>query len=229
MEIFQPEYFKDFSTFIFSFLTGGVAIVGLFIAFETFKVAKQAKDEWIKQKKFDIDTNGYANSIYALRLIEKLRQEPYDYDFVKKNYENELTYIFENDNSIDNKVYLSFVKFYSYHQYRKSLSNELDEVRRNALIVQRGSDDVSLKNYYNGILNFDANFSLISNDYHCLVLFEFLDKYPAEHLLGLAKDNFIRFTTLDKKTIFEEYNRLFKSVDDPLKQLRNTQISFFKL
>lgn len=53
MDIFLPQNFFALSDILTSVLTGAVAAAGLLIALKTYVIAREAKDEWKKQKDMD--------------------------------------------------------------------------------------------------------------------------------------------------------------------------------
>ena len=55
MEIFEPQNFFNMASVLAGIFTGILAIAGLIIAYKTFLIAREAKNEWKRQKFFEIE------------------------------------------------------------------------------------------------------------------------------------------------------------------------------
>lgn len=237
MEIFEPKHFFELAPVLTSVITGLVAALGLYIAFKTFIVAKEAKDEWKRQKTFDIDIDGYASSIDALKLLEDLRLDQYDADTVKEHSNDILTYIYSKG---ENDVYKSYIQLYSYSSYYQKMKDRIFEIRKKALIILNISEDQELIDFYDKVLSLEASLFSIHHNYHVSKINGFIDHYQYK---GIMKENYapnIYFNALRRQTSEDEisneelyiqlYVRYFGLPDDNddwLADLRNKHISFY--
>ena len=126
MEIFEPKNFFDFAELLTNVFTGAVAVVGLLIALKTFEIAKEAKDEWINQKKHE----------YEVTIKSKLKELIdtmyliYDYNKNKTqvfiNASTELKYqkgVYEDLRSLDKNVNIA-IDYLSHRLYSKGKYEE---------------------------------------------------------------------------------------------------------
>ncbi|WP_164126199.1 hypothetical protein [Sphingobacterium luzhongxinii] len=237
MEIFEPKHFFELAPVLTNVITGLVATLGLYIAFKTFIVAKEAKDEWKRQKTFDIDIDGYASSIDALKLLEDLRLDQYDAEPTKEHSNEILTYIFSKG---ENDVYKSYIQLYSYSSYYQKMKDRIFDIRKKALIILNISEDQELIDFYDTVLSLEASLFSIHHNYHVSKINGFVDRHQYD---AIVKENYaanIYFNDLRKQIsqdsasdeelyalLYDRFFGLQNDNDDWLAGLRNKHISFY--
>lgn len=233
MEIFEPNNFFQITGLIGNIITGLIAVSGLMIALLTYRVAEKALSVWKKEKEFDINIEGYANSLDAIKLLEDLRVEQYNPDLVKEAWTEVLLDIF---NANEQEVYKSFINLFSYSKYYNTiLKGGMLEMRKQAIKVLNVSSEKDLIDFYNKYISVEANMFAIHHNYHFSKINAFIKKY---NYTKFKKENFavcIYFNALkvkepntpDNKLYEDLYIHFFDNVGgDPLEGLRAQQVSF---
>lgn len=233
MEILEPSNFFDLAGLLANVFTGAVAVVGLLIALKTYEVATRALVEWRNQKVFEIDIDGYANTLEALKVLEDLRHEQYDADLVKEHSEGILTDIFSTG---ETEVYKSYVNLYSYSKYYNDLKPGIFEVRKRAITIFNQSEDRDLIDFYDNFMSFEANLFSIHHNYHISIINRFVDdyQYPNIEKESPAINLYYNSVKRDHPEIpdFDIYKMLYEKFflmhdGDWLKDLREKHTSFF--
>lgn len=234
MEIFEPRNFFQLTEAFTNIFTGVIACVGLLIALKTYEVAIKALGEWKNQKKFEIDVEGYAFTIDALKTLEDLRLDQYNPEFVKTHSEDILDDI-KSAGEMD--AYNSYVKLFSYSKYYNDLKPQIFEVRKKALIIFNQSDDSELIDFYDSYISFEANIFSIHHNYHTYIINKFVDKYQYSRIAKEKPAINIYFNSLKMENPdyndFEIHSFLYKKFflyddeDDWLENMRKKHISFY--
>ncbi|GEM_PF-1395234 len=233
MEIFEPKNFFDFAELLTNVFTGAVAVVGLLIALKTYEVATKALGEWRNQKIFEIDIDGYANTLEALKVLEDLRHEQYDAEFVKSHSEDILTDIF---NTGEELVYKSYVNLFSYSKYYNDLKPDIFEIRKKAITIFNQSEDKDLIDFYDHFMSFEASLFSIHHNYHTSIINSFVDNYQYPNIEKEAQAINLYYNSVkrDNPEIddFDIYKMLYEKFflldnGDWLDGLRAQHTSFF--
>ncbi|MDQ1150339.1 hypothetical protein QE382_002323 [Sphingobacterium zeae] len=210
-----------------------MAVVGLLIALKTYEVATKALGEWKNQKIFEIDIDGYANTLEALKVLEDLRFEQYNPDLVQSHSKEILTDIF---NAGEKDVYKSYINLYSYIGYYSDLKPKIFEVRKKAIIIFNQSEDKDLIDFYDHFMSFEANIFSIHHNYHTSIINRFIDKYEYNTIVkeSPAVNLYFNAIKLENPNIedFEIYKLLYEKFfllhdGDWLESLRAKHTSFF--
>ncbi|MBD1421218.1 hypothetical protein [Sphingobacterium chuzhouense] len=235
MEIFEPNNFYNLAELLTNVLTGLIAVTGLIIAFKTFILAREAKEEWKKQKNFEIDIDGYAYTLDALKLLEDLRQDQYNPEVVKEHSQDILNDIFEKG---DYETYNSYIKLYSYSHYYQGMKSSIFEIRKKALVILNISHDKELVDFYDTILTLEASLFSIHHNYHVYRLNTFIDRYQYKKIVKESYAQNIYFNSLRNQTPPSEvsdgdlytqlYHKFFSlQQEDWLEPLRAKHVSFY--
>lgn len=234
MEIFEPTNFFEITGLIGTIITGLIAVSGLLLALCTYRVAEKALTVWKKEKQFDIDIDGYANSLDAIRILEDLRVEQYNPDIVKEVWSEVLHDII---NANEQEVYKSFINLFSYSQYYNTiLKDRMLEMRKQAIKILNVSSEKDLIDFYNKYITVEANMFAIHHNYHFSKINAFVEKYKYTKFQKESYASCNYFNALKAKEpntpdneLYEDlYKHFFDNVDgDPLEGLRAQQVSFF--
>jgi len=233
MEIFEPANFFQMANLIANLFTGLIAVSGLLIALATYYVAKEALGVWKKEKAFDIDIEGYAKSIDAIKILEDLKIDQYNPEYVQKTWGDVMSFINSKD---ETEVYRSFVNLFSYSEYFNGLKERMFEMRKQSLKVFNVSTDPELIDFYDKYITVEANIYAIHHNYHYSKINQFIDQYNYKEF---AKEKYavcLYFNAIkvkepqtpDNQLYQELYDHFFKTVGgDPIDGLRQQQVSFF--
>lgn len=233
MEFIEPKNFFELVEVLTNVFTGAVAVVGLLIAIKTYEVAIRALGEWKNQKIFEIDIDGYANTLEALRVLEDLRLEQYNPELVQSHSKHILTDIFTVG---EDEVYKSYINLFSYSKYYTDLKPKIFEVRKKAITIFNQSEDKDLIDFYDHFMSFEASLFSIHHNYHTSIINRFVDEYqypniekerPAINLYynSIKREN----PQIDDFDIYKLlYDKFFLMHDgDWLEELRAKHTSFF--
>jgi len=233
MEVLEPSNFFEIASLFGGIFTGAVAIVGLIIASATLFVGKEALSIWKKEKEFDINIEGLANSFDAVKNLEDLKNDQYNYEYVKDVWGEVLTDIF-NKNELD--VYNSFIKVFSYSQYYNKLKDRLFVVRKQALKVMNVSTDAELIDFYRKYIVVEANIFNIHHNYHFSKINNFIDKYDYKKIskeeyavCGYFNSAKQQYPNIPNEKIYEDlYKNFFENRGgDPIEPMRAQVVSFY--
>src|SRR5690606_29157731 len=107
------------------------------------------------------------NSLDAINLLQDLRLEQYDPNYVKETWEDILTDIL---NLKDEVAYRSFINLFSYRNYQSKLTNSMLAMRKQAIKILNVSKDENLIDFYDTYVTLEASLFVIHHNYHTSII-----------------------------------------------------------
>ncbi len=231
MELFEPSNFFNMAGVMANVFTGLVAVAGLLIALETYRIAKSALGEWRNQKSHDVDDEAVINMNGAISHIREMTNAYADLNALQDYEKVDAAKI----KDVDENYYLLFIRHkYYWNRYKKN--KEHDHYKSIALKVFRISNDTKIVSFYNDYIFLTTTIFSIVMNYYAELLNQFDDKYQVlnekEHVdLNLA------ILTIIPENILEKYKDKSKieiayifftgeGLDKWVKKLNDTEISY---
>lgn len=233
MDLLEPHNFFDMAGLIAGLITGLIAIAGLNIATATYFTAKEALKGWEKERRFDIDIEGMAKSLDAIRVLEDLKIEQYDPEFVRETWDDVLSDIVSYG---ENNVYRSFVNLFSYSRYYQNLKDRMFDMRKQSIKVLNISNNSDLIDFYDKYITVEANIFAIHHNYHVSVINSFIDRFDYKSFSKEGYAQCLYFNALKAKEpnssdeiLYKDlYFHFFQNVGgDPIDALRQQHITFY--
>ena len=207
---------------VFDIIFSGATAVLAFLALRT----------WRAQKRFEIDVDAIIKSKDVLIVLNELKMESFNEEYVVGMYPDVSNDILK----LDENAYNSYIRLHSYKMKYLSLESEINELRKQALLVLNYSKDKELINFYRTYLAFEYEIPIVHVNFHNLILNEFIsnNNYTKIQLQQIVENQFIKISKIQQPNISDEaavinsYDNVFNDKENSfLDLLREKHLSFY--
>ncbi|GEM_PF-4972387 len=191
MELFEPQNFFQMAGLIGGAIGACIAIAGLSIAASTLKVAIDAKNEWVSQRKFDFKVTVHSLLDDYINLLDDIY-----------NYDNNYTAVFVDGFSKFRYRGVAYEEIGKSHPYFKSIIQYTNHTLHSQSLYSSKIEDI-----YNRLIP-----SVVGlNDNNLNILFQKIKnfRYKFDHQIERSK-SFLAFLA----TIYSNEGRLNQEVVD---------------